>query len=51
MADDDAFVELAKYCVRACHVLKTVTEGRGMDGLSGPAKKAVESLEKYIVPA
>ena len=51
MVDDDAFVELAKYCVRACHVLRTATEGRGIDGLSGPAKNAVESLEKYVVPA
>ena len=51
MVDDDAFVELAKYCVRVCHVLRTATEGRGMDGLSGPAKNAVEGLEKYVVPA
>jgi len=51
MIDDDAFVELAKCCVRACHVLKTTTEGRGMDSLSGPVKKATESLEKYVIPA
>jgi len=51
MIDDVAFVELAKYCVRACHVLKAVTERRGVDGLSGPVKGAIESLGKYVDPA
>jgi len=50
MVDDDAFVELAKYCVRACHVLKTATEGRNVDSLNRPAKKAIEDLEGYVVP-
>ena len=36
MVDDDAFVELAKYCVRARHVLKTATEERGIDSPNGP---------------
>ena len=51
MVDDDEFVELAKYCVRACHVLKTATEGRVMDNLNGPTQEAIEGLEKYVVPA
>ena len=51
MVDDDAFVGLAKYCVRACHALETATEGRDMDGLNGPTEEALESSEKYVVPA
>jgi len=50
MVDDDAFVELAKYCVRACYVLETATEGRDMDSLNGPTEEAIESSEKYVVP-
>jgi len=48
---DDEFVELAKYCVRACHVLRTATEGWGMDSLNGPTEEAIENLEKYVIPA
>ena len=51
MVDDSAFVELAKYCVRACHMLKTVTEGRDVDSLNRLAKKAIKNLEGYIIPA
>jgi len=51
MIDDLAFVELAKYCVRTCHVLKTATEKRGVGSLSEAMGKAIESLEKYVVPA
>jgi len=49
MANDNAFMELAMYCVRACHVLKTATEGRDMHGLNRLTKEAIESLEKYVV--
>jgi len=51
MVDNDEFVEPAKYCVRACHVLKTATKGKGMDSLNGHTEEATESLEKYVVPA
>ena len=49
MANDNAFVELATCCVRSCHVLKTATEGTDISGLNGLTKKAIESLEKYVV--
>ena len=51
MIDDDAFVELTRSCVRAWHVLKTATEGRGVDSLNGSTKEGIESLERYVVPA
>ena len=51
MVGDDAFAELTKSCVRACHVLKTATEGRGVNSLSGSTKEGIESLEGYVVPA
>jgi len=51
MIDDVALVELAKYCVRACHVLESATERRGVDSLSEPVKTAVESLKEYVHPA
>ena len=50
MVGDDEFVELAKYCVRVCHVLRTATEGWGMDSLKRPTEEAIENLEKYVVP-
>ena len=39
---DSPFVELAKDCVRACHVLKSVTE---------PSEKQIEDLERCVNPA
>jgi hypothetical protein len=48
MIDDDAYVELAKCCTRACHVLKTATEGRSVDDLSGPSKKRIEGLGRCV---
>ena len=50
MINDDALVELAKSCARACNVLKNVTQGRDMNGLSSPSKKAVEDLGRYANP-
>jgi len=51
MIDDVGFVELAKYCARACHVLVSATERIGVDSLSEPVKTAVESLKEYVHPA
>jgi hypothetical protein len=50
MIDDDAYVELAKCCTRACHVLKIATEGRGVESLSGPSKKQIEDLVRCVNP-
>ena len=51
MIDDDAYVELAKCCTRACHVLKTTTEGRSVDSLSDPSKKQIDDLGRCVDPA
>ena len=48
--DDDASVGLAECCVRMCYVLKAVTEGKDVDSLSGSAKRAIGTLEKYVGP-
>jgi hypothetical protein len=48
MIDDDAYVELAKCCARACHVLKTATEGRSVDSLGDSSKKLVEDLGRCV---
>ena len=50
MIDDDVYVELAKYCTRACHVLKTATEGRSVGSLSDSSKKQTEDLERCVDP-
>jgi hypothetical protein len=47
MIEDDALVDLAQCCARACLVSRNVTKGRGAGGLSEPAQKAIESLKKY----
>ena len=51
MVEDDSFVELAKTCVRTCHVLKTVTDGRDIDSLSDPSRRWIEDLGGYVDPA
>ena len=51
MIDDDALVELVEDCVRACHVLKSATEGRGADSFSVSGQKAVEDFGRYVDPA
>ena len=44
MTNEDSFVELARDCVRACHVLKTMTEGRDADNLSGSSERRIEQI-------
>ena len=51
MIEDDSFVELAKTCVKTCHVLKTVTNGRDIDNSSGPSKRRIEDLGRCVDPA
>jgi hypothetical protein len=51
MVDDDAYVELAKCCANACHVLKTATEGRSVDSLGGPSRKRIQGLGRCVDPA
>ena len=46
--DDNAFVELAQYCARVCHVLKSATEGRNLDAWSEFVEKATGSLERFV---
>ena len=48
MIDDNALVELAQCCARACLVLKAVMKGEDASNLSNPVQKAIESLEKYV---
>ena len=47
MINNEALVELAKYCARTCHVLKDVTRGRDTDSLNGPSDNVLEDLERY----
>ena len=49
MVNEDLFVDMAKSCVRTCHVLKIMNEGRDMDDLSGPSKQ-IEELERCAEP-
>jgi hypothetical protein len=48
MIDDEVYVELAKWCARACHVLKTATNGRSVDSLSDSSKKRAEDLGRCV---
>jgi len=52
MIEEDPFVELAKTCVRTCHVLKAVTDGNNIliDGSSGPGRWQIEDLGKCVDP-
>ena len=50
MIKEDSFTELARDCVRTCHVLKTVTEGRDVDNLSGLSEKQIEDLGRCVTP-
>lgn len=51
MGHEDSFVELVRVCVRACHLLKAVTEGRDVDNLSSPSKKGIEDLGRHVDPS
>ena len=48
MINDDALVELARYCARMCHVLGDVTQGMVTDSLGGPSKMAIDDLGGYV---
>ncbi|KAF9642586.1 kinase-like protein [Thelephora ganbajun] len=48
MIEEDSFTELAKLCIRTCHVLQTVTEGRDFDDLSGLIRRQIEDLGRNI---
>jgi len=48
MIEEESFVELAKTCVRACHVLKTATDGRDINDLSGPSRRQIEDLGRCV---
>jgi hypothetical protein len=50
MIDDEAYVELAKWCTRACHVLKTATDGRSVDSLTDSSKKQADNLGRCVHP-
>ena len=50
MINEGALVESVKNCARMCHVLKGVTQGRGVDSLSGSSQKAIEDLRRYVSP-
>ena len=49
--EEDSFVELAKACVKAFHVLKTVTDGRDVDSSSSPSRRQIEDLGRCVDPA
>ena len=48
MIEEEPFVELAKTCARACHMLKTATDGRDTDSLGGPSKRQIEDLGRCV---
>ena len=48
MIEEESFVELAKACVRACRVLKTATDGRDINDLSGPSRGQIEDLGRCV---
>ena len=51
MGHEDSFVELVRVCVRACHLLKAVTERRVVDNLSSSSKKGIKDLGRYVDPS
>jgi len=49
MTREDPFVELAKDCVRACHVLKSMKEGTDVDNVNGgPSEERLEDLGRCV---
>jgi len=48
MIEEESFVELAKTCVRTCHVLRKVTDERDADSLSGPSRRQIEDLGRCV---
>jgi len=51
MIEEDSVEELTNACVKTCHALKAMTEGRDEDNLSGPIKKQVEDSARCVDPA
>jgi len=47
MIEEESFVELAETCIRTCHVLKKITDGRDVDSLSVPSRRQIEDLGRY----
>ena len=43
-------LELARACVRTCHVLIAVTKGRDANGLSDASEKQIEDLGRCVKP-
>ena len=41
-------MELAKACVRTCHVLRIAIEGVGVENLSGPSRRQAEDLGRCV---
>ena len=50
MLEKDSFVELAKACVRACHVLKAMTEREDACNLNSTGTRRVEDLGRCDNP-
>jgi len=49
--EEDSFVELAKTCVKAFHVLKIATDGRDIDNSSSSSRRQIEDLGRCVDPA
>ena len=50
MIKEESFLELARACVRTCHVLIAATKGRDADGLSDASEKQIEDLGRCVKP-
>ena len=48
VVEKDSVVELTRTCVRACHVLKTATDGRNVEGLSDPSQSQIEDFGRCV---
>jgi len=50
MIDEDPFVELVKTCAKACHVLKTTSDGKDIESLSDSSRRQIEDLGRCVDP-
>lgn len=48
MIDNRDSVELSDYCFNVCEVLKTAIQGKSVDNLDEPVRKALEDLERCV---